>query len=85
MRVHTNLGQFVSKTRITVSEHDFARLEAGSAPGSKRLILVWDARAENGQPAGTGAYVHHWNVTFFPADGAPRSSNGKAILGILRP
>jgi hypothetical protein len=84
VRVHTTLGQFVGKVRLKVPDRDFALLEAGSTPGSKRLHLLWNGLADNLQPAGTGAYVFLWNLTFFPADEPPRSDAGKAIFGILR-
>ena len=84
VRVHTTLGQYVGKVRLKVSERDFALLQAGSSPGARRLELLWNGRAENGNPAGTGAYVFLWNLSFFPPDQPPSSAAGKSVFGILR-
>lgn len=84
LRVHTTLGGFVTRTELKVPERDFALLEAGSTPGSRKLSLLWNGQAGNGNPSGTGAYVYMWNLTFFPAGEPARGSAGKTVLGLLR-
>ena len=80
LRVFNNLGQFVTRVRLNVTDKDFTRLEAGSTLGSRRLHLLWNGIADNGNLAATGAYVHAWNITFFPVDGKPQSTEGKRIF-----
>lgn len=84
MRVHSNLGQFVSKVDLKVTERDFAMLEPGVAVGSRRLHLLWNGVSRDGNLAGTGAYVFMWDIVFFPADEPARGTSGKRMAGILR-
>ncbi|MDB5106199.1 MAG: glycoside hydrolase family 9 [Fibrobacteres bacterium] len=82
--VYDNLGHFVTRVRLDIAPKDFATLEPGTTAGSRRLLLLWNGTADNGNTAATGAYVHAWKLTFFPTDGDPQSTEGKRIFGLLR-
>ncbi len=84
LRVHDNLGHFVSKVRLDIADNDLLRLPQGNLPGTHRLYLLWNGTADTGGPTGTGAYVYVWNIAFFPTEGPPQTSAGKRIFGMLR-
>jgi hypothetical protein len=84
MRVHDNLGQFVTKVELEVSEREFGLLEPGYTAGTRRLFLLWNGTAENGNIAASGAYVYVWTLVFHPADALPQASAGKRVFGLLR-
>ncbi len=84
LRVHDNLGQFVSRVKLEITDDDLARLPQGSLPGTHRLYLLWNGTATSGALAATGAYVYVWNLTFIPTEGPPQTSSGKRIFGMFR-
>ncbi|MEO7959302.1 MAG: hypothetical protein ABIW76_21705, partial [Fibrobacteria bacterium] len=84
LQVHDNLGQFVSRVKLEITDDDLTRLPQGGLPGTNRLYLLWNGTAATGALAGTGAYVYVWNVTFIPTVGPPQTSSGKRIFGMFR-
>jgi hypothetical protein len=84
LHVCDNLGNFVGRVKLELTETDLSRLPQGNLPGTHRLYLIWNGTATTGGPVATGAYVYLWNLTFFPSEGQPRSSAGRRIFGIIR-
>jgi von Willebrand factor type A domain-containing protein len=61
--IYSNLGQVVSRGSGSILEEDLPLLDknedAGGDPNQTQYVqrIVWNGRTENGQTAGTGAYV----------------------------
>lgn len=84
LRVHDNLGQFVTKVELQVAAREFDLLEPGKVAGTRRLYLLWNGTADRGNLAATGAYIYAWNLILQPDEGPPQASAGKRIFGLIR-
>jgi hypothetical protein len=87
VQVFTNLGGFVNQLTFTIGPKEFQKLERGSAGGTRRLRVLWDSRARNGSPVGTGAYVLKTTVTLMRIPGIAEGhtfSKDYRRVGVLR-
>ena len=83
LRVFNNVGEFVSAVKAEVSEPDFVRLEPGALAGTRRLTLLWNGVAQNGQLAASGAYLFKY-VLAVHSGSQTGTVAGIKRLGILR-
>ncbi len=85
--IFSNLGQFVNRLGFEIPAPEFAKLPGGTKAGTRRLRVLWNNRAEDGRPAGTGAYIMKTAVTLSPVSGAAGDKAESAQLrriGVLR-
>jgi hypothetical protein len=83
VRVFTNAGEFVSRVEARIAATDFSRLEPGAMAGTRRISLLWNGRAANGQLAATGTYLYKFSMRVHGSEGI-RDHEGVKRLGILR-
>jgi len=83
LRIFSNLGQSVSGLALVLDEAEFARLPI-LPNGSRRFTLLWNGRSQEGQLAGTGAYIYSWNVSSTDNEGRAVSQSDQKIYGLLR-
>jgi hypothetical protein len=87
LRIFTNTGEFVHRLDLTVPQSEFARLDPGATPGTRRLDIGWSALAYNGRRVGTGTYIFRTEVTLLPdpvGGAAPAQFNDMRRIGVLR-
>lgn len=87
IRVYDNLGQFVNRLSFRVPAGEFSKLPLASDGRTRRLTVLWDNRAANGNPAGTGSYVLKSTVTLDRLPGLPEEDAEKTEyrrVGVLR-
>lgn len=87
MQVFTNLGGFVNQLTFTIDPNEFRKLERGPGGGTRTLRVLWDSRARNGSPVGTGAYVLKTTVTLMRIPGIAEDntvSTEYRRVGVLR-
>jgi hypothetical protein len=87
IRVYDNLGQFVNRLSFRVSASEFSKLPLSADGKTRRLTVLWDNRAANGNPAGTGSYVLKSTVTLERLPGMPEEDAARTEyrrIGVLR-
>ena len=85
--IFTNLGEFVNRLSFTVSQAEFLKLTKGTKSGTRQLRVLWDNRARDGRPAGTGAYIMRTTVTLLRIPGVAEDeavSTDFRRFGVLR-
>jgi hypothetical protein len=88
MTIFSNLGEFVNRIGFTVTQAEFMKLSKGGKNGTRQLRVLWDSRAANGRPAGTGAYIMKTAVTLLRIPGVAEDeaeSTQFRKVGVLRP
>lgn len=87
VNIFTNLGEFVNRIAFTVSQAEFMKLSKGPKNGTRQLRVLWDNRAANGRPAGTGGYIMKTTVTLLRIPGVAEDEAEKTQyrrIGVLR-
>lgn len=83
VKVFNNVGEFVGRTKARIGAAEFARLEPGALAGTRRLSLLWNGRAANGQLAASATYLYKYSLRVYGAEGI-RDRDGIMRLGLLR-
>lgn len=84
LRIHDHLGQYVSRARLQVGVDEFLRLPLGATSESRRIVLLWGGRSDQGNLAGTGVYIHDWSITFYTEDGQTQTVADRKRYGLVR-
>ncbi|MDQ3001117.1 MAG: VWA domain-containing protein [Fibrobacterota bacterium] len=72
VQIFSNLGEFVNRTKFTISQEEFLKLAKGVKNNTRQLKVLWgggEARASNGHLAATGAYIIKTTVTLIAIPG----------------
>lgn len=87
IHIFTTTGEFVHRLNLTVPHAEFARLDPGASPGTRRLQIQWNAKSHQGRKVGTGSYILRTRIDLLPdpvGGAAPAQFTDTRIIGVLR-
>jgi hypothetical protein len=87
VQVYTNLGAFVDKLELSLSQSEFNKLSKGEKNNTRRLKALWNGYAADGSKAGTGAYILKSTITLLRIPGIAEDeavSTDYRVVGVLR-